>query len=93
MIGRSIACFLGPLQHAYWQKGAEGYGVLEERTARVRGLEDCTRCSSQHRTSRRPASGLSWHRHAHESTSDLSQHPGPVQRSICIATGADVSTP
>jgi hypothetical protein len=34
--GRSIAGFLGPLQHAYWQKGAEVYGMLEERTTRVR---------------------------------------------------------
>src|SRR4029453_8177689 len=35
LTGRSIACFLGPLQQAYWQKRAEGYGMLEERTIRV----------------------------------------------------------
>ena len=45
MTGRSIACFLGPLQHAYWQKGAEGYGMLEERTARTCGLKGYTHCS------------------------------------------------
>jgi hypothetical protein len=64
--------------------------MLEERTAHMRGLEDRTRCFGQHRTSRRPASRLSWHRHAHESTSDLSQYPWPVQRSIRVAAAADV---
>src|SRR5262245_250724 len=64
--------------------------MLEERTARMRGLEDHTRCPGQHHTSRQPASGLSWHRRAHESTSDLSPYPWPVQRSIRVAADADV---
>jgi hypothetical protein len=32
MIGRSIACFLGPLQHAYWQKWT-AVGSLHEVSA------------------------------------------------------------
>ena len=30
MAGQSSTCYLAPLQHAYWQKRAEGYDMLEE---------------------------------------------------------------